>query len=49
MTAKYDVIVLGAGPNGLEAGAYLSKAGLKVCVLERRFESGGGLATEEVT
>ena len=49
MTAKYDVIVLGAGPNGLAAGAYLSKAGLKVCVLERRFESGGGLATEEVT
>lgn len=49
MAKKYDVIVLGAGPNGLEAAAYLSKAGLKVCVLERRYESGGGLATEEVT
>jgi phytoene dehydrogenase-like protein len=46
---KYDVIILGAGPNGLEAAAYLSKAGLKVCVLERRLEAGGGLATEEVT
>jgi phytoene dehydrogenase-like protein len=49
MTEKYDIIVLGGGPNGLETAAYLSKAGLKVCVLERRFEVGGGLATEEVT
>jgi phytoene dehydrogenase-like protein len=39
----------GAGPNGLAAGAYLSRAGLKVLILEKRYESGGGLATEEVT
>ena len=45
----YDVIIIGAGPNGLEAGAYLSKADLKVLLLERRYESGGGLATEEIT
>ncbi len=44
-----DAIVIGAGPNGLELGAYLSKAGLKVMVLERRHEMGGGLATESVT
>lgn len=49
MSRTYDVIVLGAGPNGLETAAYLGKAGLKVCLLERRFEVGGGLATEEVT
>jgi phytoene dehydrogenase-like protein len=50
MTHKnVDVIVIGAGPNGLELGAYLSKAGLKVLVLERRHEMGGGLATEAVT
>lgn len=44
----YDIIIIGGGPNGLVAGAYLAKAGQKVLVLERRFEMGGGLATEEV-
>lgn len=47
--AKYDAIIIGAGPNGLVTGAYLSKAGLKVLILERKTEAGGGLATEEVT
>ncbi|MEE9400733.1 MAG: FAD-dependent oxidoreductase, partial [Dehalococcoidia bacterium] len=46
--SKWDVIVIGGGPNGLIAGAYLSKAGLKVAVVERRYEIGGGLATEEI-
>jgi phytoene dehydrogenase-like protein len=46
---KYDFIVIGGGPNGLCVAAYLSKAGQKVVVLERYFEVGGGLATEEVT
>ncbi|RLG24304.1 hypothetical protein DRN85_07890 [Methanosarcinales archaeon] len=46
---SYDVVILGAGPNGLCAAAYLAKAGLKVLVLEKRCEAGGGLATEEVT
>lgn len=45
----YDVVIIGAGPNGLVAGAYLAKAGLKVLLLEKRTEAGGGLATEEVT
>lgn len=43
-----DVVVIGAGPNGLLAAAYLSAAGLSVTVVERRFEIGGGLATEEI-
>ncbi|MFZ3255021.1 MAG: FAD-dependent oxidoreductase, partial [Syntrophales bacterium] len=42
MENTYDVIIIGAGPNGLEAGAYLSRAGSKVLVLEKRYESGGG-------
>ncbi len=46
---RYDIIIIGAGPNGLEMGAYLSKAGLKVLLLEKRHETGGGLATEAVT
>jgi phytoene dehydrogenase-like protein len=45
----YDVVIIGAGPNGLSAGAYLSKAGLKTLVVEKRLEAGGGLATEEST
>ncbi|MGD0231204.1 MAG: FAD-dependent oxidoreductase [Syntrophorhabdales bacterium] len=44
-----DVVVIGAGPNGLTTAAYLAKAGLKVFVAEKRTEIGGGLATEEVT
>ena len=46
---KSDIVIIGAGPNGLQIGAYLSKAGLNVQVLERRHECGGGLATEAVT
>jgi phytoene dehydrogenase-like protein len=46
---KYDVIVVGAGHNGLILGNYLAKAGLKVLVIERRLEVGGGLSTEEIT
>ncbi len=49
METKFDIIIIGAGPNGLQAGAYLSKAGEKVLILERRYECGGGLWTEETT
>lgn len=49
MGRKYDVIIIGSGPNGLIAGAYLSKAGLKTLVVESKLEMGGGLATEMVT
>ena len=41
--AKYDVIIIGSGPKGLTAAAYLSKVGLKVLVLEKRHEAGGGI------
>jgi len=44
---EYDVIVIGAGPNGLTCAAYLAKAGAKVLLLERRHEAGGGLLTED--
>ena len=45
---NYDVIIVGAGHNGLVCGAYLAKAGLKVCVLERRSIIGGASVTEEI-
>jgi len=44
--SEFNVVIIGAGPNGLIAGAYLSQAGLSVAICERRFEAGGGLAAE---
>lgn len=43
-----DVVVMGAGHNGLVAAAYLAKAGKKVLVLERKDWPGGGVATLEL-
>lgn len=45
---KYDVVIVGAGHNGLVCGAYLARAGLTVCVVERRPLVGGACTTEEV-
>jgi phytoene dehydrogenase-like protein len=44
----YDIIILGGGHNGLVAAAYLSGAGLKVLLLERRDVLGGACVTEEM-
>jgi phytoene dehydrogenase-like protein len=44
-----DVVVIGAGHNGLTCAAYLSRSGLKVTVLEREGEIGGGTSTKELT
>jgi phytoene dehydrogenase-like protein len=46
--SEWDAVVIGGGPNGLMTAAYLAKAGAKVAVVERRYEVGGGLATEEI-
>ena len=46
--SNYDVVVMGAGHNGLVAAAYLAKAGKKVCVLERQSYYGGGVLTQEI-
>lgn len=40
----YDVAIIGAGMGGLTAAAILSKAGMRVCVLEKEPHAGGYLA-----
>ena len=44
-----EVVIVGAGPNGLFAAAYLARAGVPVRVLESRETIGGGARTEELT
>ncbi|MEM0215076.1 MAG: sulfide-dependent adenosine diphosphate thiazole synthase [Archaeoglobaceae archaeon] len=41
--AKSDVVIVGAGPAGLTAGAYLAEKGLKTIIFERRLSFGGGI------
>jgi len=45
---KYDVVIIGAGHNGMICAAYLARAGKKVLVLERRHLVGGATVTEEI-
>jgi phytoene dehydrogenase-like protein len=44
---RYDVIVIGAGANGLASAALIAKKGKRVLLLERRDVAGGTNATEE--
>ena len=48
MAERYDAIVVGGGHNGLVTAAYLARAGMRVCVLERRDVLGGAAVTEEI-
>ena len=45
----YDGIIIGAGQHGLILASYLAKAGLRILLVERRLNYGGGLSTREVT
>src|SRR5580765_2779918 len=48
MKSKYDVIILGAGHNGLVAAAYLTRAGLSVLLLEKNDYIGGATTSQKV-
>lgn len=48
MAGEHNVIILGAGHNGLATAFYLAKGGLKPLVLERRDTVGGAAVTEEI-
>jgi phytoene dehydrogenase-like protein len=45
--ANYDVVIIGAGHNGLACAAYLAEAGLAVLALEKNAVAGGAALTEE--
>ena len=44
---RWDVVIVGAGHNGLACAAYLARAGKRVLVLESRTRVGGACTIEE--
>jgi len=46
--ARYDVVILGAGHNGLVAASYLTGAGLSVLLLEKNDYIGGATTSQQV-
>jgi phytoene dehydrogenase-like protein len=48
MRSKYDVVILGAGHNGLVAASYLGRAGLSVLMLEKNDYIGGATTSQKV-
>src|SRR5512146_258454 len=47
--ARYDAVIVGAGPNGLAAGITLARQGCRVLLLEAKDTVGGGTRTLELT
>jgi phytoene dehydrogenase-like protein len=48
VNSKYDVVILGAGHNGLVAAAYLARAGLSVLLLEKNDYVGGATTSQRL-
>src|SRR6266436_816218 len=48
MNSRYDVLILGAGHNGLVAANYLGRAGLSVLLLEKNDYIGGATTSQKV-
>ena len=47
MSELYDLLIIGAGPGGLSAGIYGSRAKLKTAILDKNAEPGGQATTTE--
>jgi phytoene dehydrogenase-like protein len=47
MPKPHDVVIIGAGHNGLVTGFYLARSGMKPLLLERRPVAGGAAVTDE--
>lgn len=48
MATAHDIVIIGAGHNGLVTAFYLARAGFKTLVLERRPVPGGAAITDEI-
>ena len=48
MDQQYDVIIIGAGPAGITAAVYASRAGLKTAMLEKAAPGGKMIKTYEI-
>jgi len=48
MKSHYDVVILGAGHNGLVAASYLGRAGFSVLLLEKNDYIGGATTSQQV-
>src|SRR5205809_1414170 len=48
MKSQYDVVILGAGHNGLVAASYLGRAGLSVLLLEKNDYIGGATTSQKL-
>ena len=48
MDLQYDVIIIGAGPSGLTAGIYATRAGLKTAIIESSSPGGKMVKTFEI-
>ena len=48
MKSQYDVVILGAGHNGLVAASYLARAGLGVLLLEKNNYIGGATTSQKL-
>jgi len=46
--SRYDVVILGAGHNGLVAASYLARAGLSVLLLEKNDYIGGATTSQKL-
>src|SRR5712691_9661845 len=48
MKSHYNVVILGAGHNGLVAASYLGRAGLSVLLLEKNDYIGGATTSQRI-